>query len=264
MLHANAFDRFVSRESLVHRLDARVKVAAVVAFILSNLLLPDGSWWGFLASLIAAVAASLLAGLGAFYAIKRSLVALPFALAAFTTLFSLPGQPLWAGDFGPWYLVISDTGLLRFASILLRSWLSVQMAILLVASTPFPDILHALRHLRVPDMLVSIISFMYRYLFVLVDETLRLLRAREARSARQAGLPGGGSLAWRAKVAGNMAGQLFLRSYDRSDQIFNAMKARGYTGHPLTLTPHKMEIKDWVSLTAALVILLIVQGFGRI
>ncbi len=96
----------------------------------------------------------------------------------------------------------------------MRSWLSVQMAILLTATTAFPDLMHALRHLRVPRLLVAIVSLMYRYLFVLTDETARLLRAREARSARVAGRRGGGTLAWRARVAGNMAGQLFLRSYE--------------------------------------------------
>jgi cobalt/nickel transport system permease protein len=48
-------------------------------------------------------------------------------------------------------------------SILIRSWLSVQMAILLVAVTRFPDLIHALEHLRVPAVLTTIIAFLYRY-----------------------------------------------------------------------------------------------------
>jgi cobalt/nickel transport system permease protein len=262
-MHANAFDRYLARESIIHRLDPRVKVIAVVAFIVSNLLLPDGSWAGFAAGFLAVLAASGLAQLRLGYALKRSFIALPFAMAAFTTLFSLPGQALWSGQVGPWALTVTEPGLLRFLSILLRSWLSVQLAILLVATTPFPDLLHALRHLRAPDVLVSITSFMYRYLFVLVDETLRLLRAREARSARQPGRSGGGSLSWRARVAGSMAGQLFLRSYDRSDRIFNAMLARGYTGQPLTMTPHHMKASDWTALWLAGLVLLTLQLVGR-
>jgi cobalt/nickel transport system permease protein len=86
---------------------------------------------------------------------------------------------------------------------------------------------------------------MYRYLFVLSDEVLRLLRAREARSARLDNTRSGGSLFWRAKVAGNMAEQLFLRSYDRSDRMHQAMLARGYRGHFLTLNPHHMTARDW-------------------
>jgi cobalt/nickel transport system permease protein len=104
------------------------------------------------------------------------------------------------------------------------------MAILLVATTQFPDMMHALRHLRVPSLLVAVISFMYGYLFVLADEVMRLLRARDSRSARLTGYRSGGSIPWRARVAGNMAGQLFLRSYERAP-AYNAMLSRGYTGH---------------------------------
>ena len=132
------------------------------------------------------------------------------------------------------------------------------MAILLTATTPFPDLAHALRHLRIPPILITLVSFMYRYLFVLSDEVLRLLRARAARSAR---IPGqkGSSVFWRARVAGNMAGQLFIRSYDRSDRIYNAMLARGYTGNILTITPHKMRPGDWISITASLILLVLLQ-----
>jgi cobalt/nickel transport system permease protein len=159
---------------------------------------------------------------------------------------------------------MTDAGLIRFVSIVVRSWLSVQMAILLTATTRFPDLIHALRHLRLPQPLVSTISFLYRYLFVLTDETVRLLRAREARSARPAGGGGGGSVAWRARVAGNMAGQLFLRSYERSDRVYNAMLARGYAGQLLTLNPHVMRNQDWVVGALAVMILLLLQVISRV
>jgi cobalt/nickel transport system permease protein len=137
------------------------------------------------------------------------------------------------------------------------------MAILLVATTQFPDLMHALRHLHVPTLLVAIISFMYRYLFVLADEALRLLRARDSRSAYRPGYKSGGTVAWRARVAGNMAGQLFVRSYERSDRVYNAMLARGYDGQFLTLNPHVMRPNDWFIGAATTIILLIIQIVGR-
>jgi cobalt/nickel transport system permease protein len=264
MMHASAFDRYQRRDSLIHRLDPRLKVVATVLFILSNVLLPDGAWAAFVLGWLLVILANLLAQLGAGFSFKRSYIALPFALAAFSVLFSLPGQPLWSGKFGPWELVMTEAGLLRFASILVRSWLSIQMAILLVSTTRFPDVLHALQHLRVPAILVSIISFMYRYLFVLADEALRLLRAREARSARMPERPGGGSISWRARVAGNMAGQLFLRSYERSDRVYQSMLARGYSGNPLTLNPHQMQSVDWIAGGWILAALLLIQLAGQL
>ena len=187
----------------------------------------------------------------------------PFALAAITVVFNLPGQPLFAWKIGPWQLVATDTGMIRFASIVIRTWLSVQMAILLTATTRFPDLMHALQHLRVPQLLVAIISFMYRYLFVITDEAMRLMRAREARSARSVSGAGGGSVAWGARVTGNMVGQLFLRSYERSDRVYNAMLARGYNGQFLTINPHVMSASDWTIGAGAVAILVLLQAVGR-
>ncbi len=263
-MHVNAFDRYQAGTSLIHRLDPRVKVAVTVLFILSNVLLPDGAWLAFLLTWLMVVLISALAGLGAGYAARRSFVALPFALAAVTALFSIPGPPAAALHLGPLQATITQPGLLRFLSIVVRSWISVQIAILLVATTQFPDLIHALRHLHVPSVLVAIISFMYRYLFVLSDEAMRLNRARESRSARPSGSPGSPPLPWRAQVTGHMAGQLFLRSYERSDRIYNAMLARGYQGNLLTLHAHQMRRLDWLAGIAACLALLAFQLLARI
>lgn len=263
-MHINLFDRYHSRQSLIHQLDPRLKTAATAAFILSNALLPDGAWAAFALSWGMVLLLSAAARLGLGYALKRSFVALPFALAAVSAIFALPGRPLAYWQIGGWQLVATDAGLLRFASILARSWLSVQMAILLTATTRFPDLIHALRHLRAPQAIVAIVSFMYRYLFVLTDEVVRLTRARESRSARLTAGSGGGTIGWRARVAGNMAGQLFLRSYERSDRVYAAMLARGYAGQLHTLNPHQMQRKDWAMGGLAVCAVLALQWVGRL
>jgi cobalt/nickel transport system permease protein len=140
----------------------------------------------------------------------------------------------------------------------------VQGAIWLTATTQFPDLMHALRHLRAPRLLIAIISFMYRYLFVLADEATRLMRARESRSAAPVHGRGGGTLWWRAKVAGSMVGQLLVRSLERSERVYNAMLARGYRGQLLTMNPHEMTRRDWWGLGTAVLLILIVQMIGRL
>ncbi len=183
-MHISTFDRYQQRTSPVHQLDPRVKVVVTVLFIISNVILPDGAWWAFLLAWGFLLLLNRLAQFRFSYLFKRSFIALPFAMAAVTVLFTIPGETLTSWTLGSRTLTITDGGLVRFVSILLRSWLSVQMAILLTAVTQFPDLMHALHHLRVPGVLVSIISFMYRYLLVLVDEAIRLLRW-----AKQDGFP---------------------------------------------------------------------------
>jgi cobalt/nickel transport system permease protein len=264
MSQTHAFERYRAGSSYVHRMAPQAKLGITLLFILSNLALPDGAWLGFALSWGLLLLVAGLSGLGQGYAPKRSIVALPFALAAFTIIFTLPGETLFTLPLGPWRLSASDAGLVRFTSIVLRSWLSVQMAILLTATTAMPDLLHAMRHLRIPGLLVTIVGFMYRYLFVLSEEAGRLLRGRESRSASTPGYRAGGNLAWRARVAGNMAGQLFLRSYERSDRVYSAMLARGYRGTMLTLNPHVLRPGDWYALAATVAALALIQLLARL
>ncbi len=264
-MHVNTFDRYRQGTSLIHRLDPRVKVVLTLLFIVSNVLLPDGAWIAFVAAWMILLVSNWTAHFSFGYLFKRSFIALPFALAAVTIIFVQPGVPLVSWVWGGRTITISDAGVVRFVSIVIRSWLSVQAAILLTATTQFPDLMHALRHLKVPAILIAIISFMYRYLFVLVDEALRLLRAREARSARLVNDgKHGGTVFWRAKVTGSMVGQLFVRSFDRSEKVYNAMLARGYRGQLLTMNPHIMIRRDWLLLLLGVLLIAVLQLIGRI
>ena len=262
-MHSDAFDRYHHHESPLHRLDPRIKVVVSILYILSNALLPDGAWLAFGLAWLFLILANALSDLGLGYTFRRSFIALPFALVAVTVLFSLPGEALVRFHFMMSEFTITDAGLLRFVSIVIRSWLSMQMAILLVAVTRFPDLIHAFEHLRVPAILTTIIAFLYRYLFVLTDEVIRLLRARQSRSAAVSGQRSGGGVLWRARVAGSMAGQLFLRSYERSDRIYNAMMARGYAGQLRTLNPHILRGRDWMYAVLAFLFILAMQFVGR-
>jgi cobalt/nickel transport system permease protein len=227
---SSQLDRYIEGASPIHRADARVKLVLTLGCVLALALLPVGSWLAMAAVAMLLWVAIFQAQVGPGTMLRRSFVALPFALAAATLIFSRPGAALFTLALGPLRLVATDAGLLAFVSVVLKSWLSVQAALLLMATTHFTAVLQALRALRLPAVLVAILSFAYRYLFVLTEEAQRMLRARECRSAEAAGRVAGRSLAWRAGVVGQMAGTLFLRSYERSERIYVAMLSRGYNG----------------------------------
>jgi cobalt/nickel transport system permease protein len=107
-----------------------------------------------------------------------------------------------------------------------------------------------MRAIKIPRLLVAVFGLMWRYLFVLVDEALRLMRARLSRSGEsdRADLKAGGALIWRAKVAGGMAGSLFLRALERSDRIYMAMLARGYDGETRSAPLPRLSGRDWLTL----------------
>jgi cobalt/nickel transport system permease protein len=194
-------------------------------------LLPIGSFLALAVIWLVLVTCSTIAGLGPLRLSRGAVIALPFTLAAFPLIFTVQEQVITTLTLGPLDLTISAEGIRRFLTIVIGSWLSVQCALLLAFTTPFHDLIHALGALRVPRIIVSIISFMYRYLAVLTGEASRMLRARDSRSAAgPVGTRAGGSIRWRATVTGRMVGSLFLRAYERSERIYAAMQARGFEG----------------------------------
>lgn len=259
-MHAHFLDPYQPLGSPVHTLDPRVKFVLALAYILTAALTPMGAWPVYILLLALVLAVEILSGLGIKHVHRRALLALPFVLAALPLLFTVKGQTLAAF----WGLNISLEGLERFVSIALKSWLSVQMAIVLAASTSFPDLLTAMRAVRIPRLLVALFGLMWRYLFVLADEAIRLMRARAARSG-QAGPSSartGGSVAWRAKVAGGMAGNLFLRGIERSDRIYMAMLARGYNGEVRSFPLPSIPLGHRVVLASGLALLALLLAFG--
>jgi cobalt/nickel transport system permease protein len=249
-MHIHFLDVYHPGVSPLHALDARVKLILALAYILALSLLPAGRWPIYVLLLALIVSAALVSGLGIAFAAKRALLAILFILAALPLLFTTAGAPLLSGQLGAWQWTLTAEGLVRFTSIALKAWLSLQAAILLSATTEFPELLMAMRAIRIPQLLVAIVGLMWRYLFILADEAMRLLRAREARSAAHAG--GGGSLSWRARVAGHMAGSLFLRGYERSERVYGAMLARGYDGEIRTLPLPPLRASDRVALVVGL------------
>lgn len=249
-MHIHLDDQYRHAETIVHALDPRSKVIILVSFIITVSLTPPGAMGGYLLLWLLAGLSAKVASIPITFLLKRSLIALPFVLAALTLPFTMPGDTL--AQLGP--LRISQAGTIRFVAVLLKSWISVQAAIILVSVTRFPDLLWGLQALRFPSALVAIVSFMYRYLFVLSDEVLRLLRARAARSATVPGQRSGGSLLWRGKVAGRMAGSLMIRSLQRSERIYQAMAARGYRGQVRSLE-HRAIGRSELMLLAGLLIL---------
>lgn len=239
----------------MHRLDPRVKAVAALLFVLTVSLTPQGAWLAFAAYLALVLTGAWVGQLGLGYTLRRSIVVLPFVLAALAIPFVTPGPILFEVPLLGW--TVSSPGLMRFLSILLRMWLAVQGVILLMATTRFSDLLWGLRALRLPQPLVGTIGFMYRYLFVLADEAQRMIRARAARSPRTEHSPRP-SLRWQGRVAGSMVGSLFLRSLERSERVFAAMASRGYDGQMRSLACFRIVGLDWIFLVGVLLCLALI------
>ena len=260
-MHYDLSDQYVHRQSVVHTLDPRVKVVATLLYIFAVGITPEGVWWAFGLQFGLFLAVVIQARLSICYTIRRSFIAVPFILAVLAVPFTTPGNEIFQVPGLEWS--VSEPGLIRFGSILLRAWVAVQAAIFLVATTRVPDIFWSLTALRFPRLLTATISFMYRYLFVLADEATRMLRARASRSPRVKGAPKP-SLLWQGKVAGSMIGVLFLRSLERSERVYEAMVSRGYDGQMRSLNRFQMATPDWIFISSVGIYLCAIQVIANI
>lgn len=245
----------------MHAVDARVKVIITLAFIITLNLLPVNAWAAYILFLGAILSAGLVSRLGLGFLLRRSVIALPFVLAAAPLIFIGPGARLPLSLVAGWSF--SPAGLERFAAIAVRAWISLQAAILLAATTPFPKMLAALRQLGLPAILTAVIGLMWRYLFIIADEARRMLQARLSRSPQPVGFAhAGGRMLRQARVTGGMAGSLFLRSIERSERVYAAMLARGYNGEPPGLEHAPLGRRERLILAAAGLLLLVMGLFG--
>jgi cobalt/nickel transport system permease protein len=261
-MHLHFLDPYRERQSVIHALDPRVKFIVALAFILTMALLPIGAWPVYVLMLTLSLSITVLSELGLKYVLKRSLLAIPFVLAAVPLLFTVKGPVLLTIPIGSLSLTITSTGLERLLSIMFKSWVSLQVAIVFAAATPFPDMLLAMRAVKIPRLIVSLFGLMWRYMFVMVDEAIRLMRARASRSGAIEGAKSGSSIAWRAKVTGGMAGNLFIRSLDRGDRIYAAMAARGYDGEVRSFPLPPITSASWITLLGSLAVLIVLLLFA--
>ena len=231
-------DEYSDLDSLIHNLDPRTKLIVSFAFIVFIVLTPVTNWPAFIFYFCMIAVLLLISRLPPFYVLKRSLVILPFVLmiAVFIPFFK-QGEVAGSYNIGLWQISVSYSGLLVLANVLSKAWLGILSLILLSSTTKLADLLKGLRQLRVPHVIVLILSFMYRYIFVLMDEMMRMKQARDSRNF-------GGSRLHQLRTIGNMIGTLFIRSYERGERVYGAMLARGFDGEVRTLQTLKFGRND--------------------
>ncbi|GAP09142.1 cobalt ABC transporter, permease protein CbiQ [Bellilinea caldifistulae] len=246
----------------LYGLDGRVKVPLTLGLILTAALLPNRPGGAYLLLISALWAAALVSGVPLTRLIRRGWLAGPFGLAALPLLFTTPGTPLLTLPVGEG-LTLTAAGLMRFTAVLLKAWISLQAAALLTLTTSIPAILLALRALKVPRLLLMVIALMSRYLFVFGETARQLLQAREARSSQpDPHRRTGGSLGWRARVTGGMAGSLLIRSFERAERVYAAMLARGYDGEVRALPQPDLSPDAYRILGGGAFFFLLVIAFG--
>lgn len=209
MRHARV-ERWSQGASTLHRRHAASKIIAALAVLVCVATLTSHSVRACLAYLALLVTAVTVARLPVIRLLANAAAVLPFAVC-FGVISAISGQP--------------D----RAVMLVVRGYLSSLTALLLIATTPMPELLAGFEVLHAPRFLLQVMQFLYRYLIVLMQEALAMRDAGASRAGSIRTFHDIRSLEFR-KAAG-AAGVLFARAYSRAQAIHRAMVARGFEGH---------------------------------
>ena len=241
-------DRLSYQETVIHRLDPRVKVITTMLFIIAVVSYPKYAVLELVPFLLFPVLLMTLGDIPVLFIMKKVLVLSPFALfvGIFNPLLDRDVMTVAGG-------LILSAGWVSFAAIVLKYALTISAALILIATTSFPGVCQALRRLGFPALFISQLLFLYRYLFVLLEETMRVVRARDLRSF--------GGRGTELRVLVRIVGALFLRTVERAERIYRAMLSRGFRGELPVLKQYILRPADvafGAASAAAVVILRIV------
>jgi cobalt/nickel transport system permease protein len=255
-IEVGRMDELGRMDSPVHRLDARVKALATLAFIVAVMSFPRYELSALMPFFLYPFALMAAGNIPFGYILRKLLIASPFALAV--------------GIFNPFLdrqVVVSlggygiSGGWLSFASIAVRFALTVGAALALVACTGIHRLCAGLERMGLPKVFAVQLQLLYRYLFVITGEGLRMMRGVELRSM---GRP------LRFRTYASLVGHLLLRSMDRAQRVYQAMVARGFDGRIRVMRPAGVGGRDiaflvgWVAFFVVARLWNLADGLGRI
>ncbi len=255
MERAQAAERSAGTGGLLQRLDPRVKVVGLLGLVCAVVLARNAATIGaiFAVAVVAAIASrvklsTLAAGVWIQAFIFTGAIALP-------ALVMTPGRPVISAPPLPWS--ITAQGLTTAGYLLLRVETAATLAYLLVVTTPWTHVLKALRVLRVPLVVVVVLGMTCRYILLMLETAHDMFEAHRARAVtRPRGAAGG-------RQAAGSAAVLLSKTMGLSDEVFLAMRARGFRGEVRLLDDFRMAARDWVALASFAALAIAAVWAGR-
>ncbi|MGE5894892.1 MAG: cobalt ECF transporter T component CbiQ [bacterium] len=234
--------------TFVHRLDPRIKLIVSLTFILVVVSFPKYALTGLLPFALYPIFLFAAGDIPVKPVIRKIVLLSPFIILVGI------GNPLIDTGvqfrMGAWGV---SGGWISFLSIVIKFILTTSVAFLLIATSSFIGICEGLQRLRVSDVFVIQMLFLYRYLFVLLEEAFSMMRAREARSF--------GNKGYGIKPFINLVSVLLVRTLQKAERIHGAMVSRGFQGRITTARTRSITFPDLAFLVTALAVFAVLRFY---
>ena len=226
---------FAIGSSIIHKLDPRFRVGFTVLFAFVVALSYQFSV--LITALVLSAILAVISQVSMKEVFKRIVMVNALTFLLWIVLpFTFSGEVLTRiGSFG-----IYRPGVVLAAQITLKSNAILLAFMALIATMSFATLGHALYRMRVPEKIVHLLLMTYRYVFVIEQEYLRLLRAAKIRGFR----PGTNTNTYR--TYSYVIGMLFVRAAARAERVHQAMLCRGFKGKFYSLQEFQITTASWV------------------
>jgi cobalt/nickel transport system permease protein len=261
---AGSIERSVFTEELarqpgwLQRLDPRAKVGMFLVVVVAASA--STSLSVLVALYLVVLVAARASRLPFDFFVKRVWLGIPLfaGIVIIPSLFMVPGARLFDVGVGPVHLGISAAGVWGAIVFVVRVGVNVSLAVMLVLTTPWADLLKSMHALKVPAVFVLVLSMGYRYIFLFLHTLNGMFEARKSRVVARLG--GSEDRRWITRSMG----ALMSRSFKMSNDVYAAMLARGFTGEIRTYSRFRMRTPDWLSLAGAVALALMTLPAGRL
>ena len=265
MLRDITLGQYYQTESVIHRLDPRVKLVTTICFIISLFIVDN--WIGYLIAILFLALVIRLSRVPVKFMVRgmKSILFLLIVAGCFN-LFLTPGEVLVSF----WKLKITKEGIFLASFMALRLILLIMgSSVMTLTTTPnqltdgLEKLLGPLKHLRVPvHEIAMMMSIALRFIPILMEETDKIMKAQIARGADFES----GNLIKKAKSLVPLLVPLFISAFRRANDLAMAIEARCYRGgeHRTKMKPLIYRKRDWCAYGAVLVYLAVIVVFGKI
>jgi cobalt/nickel transport system permease protein len=246
MVQLTTLEEFARKDSIIHRLQPSVKVITTMIYLFLVISYRSFQVSGLIPYIFYPVFLMILADIPFTSLLKRIVIALPFSVFAGISNLILARDA--AFHFGGLTITI---GMVSFVSLLLKTVLTVMAVLLLIATTTMNDLIYVMIRLKLPSLLVIQLVMTYRYLHVLLEEVTVMYHSYLLRAPKEKGI--------KLKDMGPFLGQLIVRSFDRADRIYKAMKCKGFEGNVTFSRVEKINLSGWLYLMIVSAIFIILR-----
>ena len=265
MLKDITLGQYYQTDSVIHRLDPRVKLVTTICFIISLFVVDN--WVGYVLAGVFLVLVIALSKVPPSFMVRgmKSIVFL-LIMAVVCNLFLTQGEPLVT----IWKLTITKEGVIQAGKMAVRLvFLITGSSVMTLTTTPnqltdgLEKLLKPLNAIRVPvHEIAMMMSIALRFIPILIEETDKIMKAQIARGADFES----GNLIKKAKSLVPLLVPLFISAFRRANDLAMAMEARCYRGgeHRTKMKPLIYRKRDWCAYGAVLVYLAVIVVFGKI